>query len=554
MGISKFVFSKLCGSPCQIEKEYIPSDRWLLKSGQDWLYPTGRFTFNDPDPSSKSYRTVFGPVFSHSALWYECNNENMSKALTRIMCDPDPEHALGQNQDRFLTNPPRYARRYFKRLSEHFAATLAREHQDWDESLLLYADKPHPKRKLRVQAALQVINDCLWSQRNRDITTFIKRVSTKFKKYEFAKVGKYPRSIADLSVVGSLIAGWLVETLKTSLSQFQYSTDMDIHFAKSANYSTLKKVFNNIHDGGEFYYAIHSDDGAGAVRLRCGERLWFKSDISTCDASHTGALFKLLLQTMPPGFHRDYLSRAVEQLKLDVNVMNAAGRPEYRLKTNTASVYNTTLFSGSILTTLINCFANTLIGLQLSRIPRDNPVAFSRAVSTYCAQVGYKVTFDSVKHIQQVDFLKHFPTADIEPALCRGTIYRTFGQCIGDIPVYTTRDKKIKARIFNSQILRGFVHCGDDVVIDALRSKWNYGQGVRYANYLLENSVDTDHPTVRVSIDDLYYRYGTCEWEIHEAACFAKNADISDVVRANAFDKFYGVDYGYNPPSEHNFM
>jgi hypothetical protein len=557
-GITKFSFSKLMGILCLVEKEYIKSDRWLVKSEHGYFNLTERLKFLTHDPPATSFRSVFGPVISHSAVWYECNNENMSKAITRITCDPDEEHILGRKQHDFLSNPPRYARRYFNKLRNHFGFDLANFYRDWDESLLIYADLPHPKRKLRLQAALEIINNNYYSIQHGGEPTFITSVSTKFKKYEFARPGKYPRSIADLSVVGSLVCGWLVDHLKTSLSKFQYSTNLDIKYVKASTKAELRDVFQSINHAEQFYYAIHSDDGAGCVQLSDG-RCKFTSDISTCDASHTGKLFELLLDLIPCHVTRGFLKRAVEQLKLPVKVMDASGRPCFKLKTNPLSVYNTTLFSGSILTTLINCIANTLIGLQLSRIPRNiTSDDFKRLVPLYCSNVGYKVTFDICTNDQQLTFLSHFPTLSGGVALKRFTFWRTIGQCVGDIPVYTEKQIKIKdrftkAKIMNSRLANGFIHCGDDDMIKTFRRKWNYSNQKTIPNYLLANMVTDSDARDTVTYMDLYNRYSLLFHEYQRGIYLVGMAELGDVVRSECFDKFALVDYQYSAPTSHDF-
>lgn len=477
-----------------------------------------------------TYRTVFGPLFSHSATVYANCDTNISKALTRTTNsrsgDPEADRIGRANQARWLNG------REMAKVREHLLSAYRSNERtyDYDEQLYEYAHAPHPKRKLRVEAWRELIVTGLTSLGTRS-------VKAKLKKLEFAKPGKYPRLVVDMTTPASLISGFAAKVCKDVMSLNPYS---GISFVPDSCWDSLHDAFIRLRDDA-FCYVYFSDDSCFAVNCLDG-RLMMNMDISSCDTSHSPELFRFMLSTMPESRMRDYIKMGVRQLTLPLDVQNARGTKCFTLRPR-----EPTLYSGSTLTTLTNNYANlsigaTLLGIDFSRLSVDEA---EQMVNDMAKLSGYSVTTQRCRNLQQLQFLKHSPNSRCEPWLNLGTILRTLGQCKGDLPGRQKQGLKRRAQMFMAGITASMVHSGNHAITHALRRE--YGQdssailtgGALERNYIYGRSCD-------VSLDDIAQRYSLTPDEVEELANV--RVAYATIHRGVWIDKVYKLDYGYDAP------
>lgn len=488
-----------------------------------------------------SYRTFFGPGFSHTAVSYAESNHNISLALTRLTCDPEPTEEIGRLQSKLLTTPPRAIRRLRENLLQHFSQLIAQEPHAWEDQILLYASIPHPKQKLRLQAALEVVANNLFIHLSRRRTwLLIRKVDAKFKKMEWAKPGKFPRLIADLSVVGSLLAGFGFDRLKTYLSEFTYRNTM---YVKSATHDALSNAFKSLMKPNDFQFVYFSDDSCLSFVDKHGKVRMYNMDIKCCDGSHTTQLFDFIESCIPDPTLRRIIAGCHDQLRLPLTLRASdranAGRLEHEVKT----VYSTCLYSGSTATTNTNNFASLLIGIMVreslksGRDSEEDIIAAARAA-------GYIITLDACNVPQQLQFLKHSPTSTGEPWLNLGVIFRTLGVSKYDIPV---RGKNLTTRAdhFQSALVRGFKHAGIHPFTSLMAAKHTSGDRVYTENHILQQHIQTPVVPVIVPVEDICLRYGIDAWQYDEIVSLYSKAGFGDIIRTTGTDVIFNRDYGY---------
>lgn len=521
---------------CSVVETFNASDRFLSMDKID-LSCEPRLRM---DPTSMQF---LGPGFSHSGMVYGNSDHNIRCALPRLTADPVSEFNLAENQRKFLKT--RLAKRTGDALHKHFTSCLEKAKPDLYDHLIAYADLPHPKRALRVQAALEILENNLFTVRGAcQRMTYISRVSTKLKKFEWGKPGKKPRLICDLSTVGSLLSGYCAELVKKWLGEFHHEHN-PIYYCKSSTQHGLRAAFELMKRTGFVYF---SDDSCYAH-----DDFRANVDISSCDGSHTRYLFDFILSTIPNGFVKDAIAGSISQLQIDLTVKRASGKKWFTLKHNKRSAYSTTLYSGSTLTTLVNNYANLLIGTKL--------ISFGakcvRDVVNTAALVGYNVTADVCEKYQQLQFLKHSPNAAGEPWLNLGVIMRTCGVSRGHIPGrrLTLREKSYQ---FMASITDGLCWAGDSHFYRCMAEKYTSVERSHptsvFAHSTWRQAVNESTPTnvPIVSLDDVCARYGITESQYLELVQLFKEADFGDLIRCDASDIILEKDYGYKPATSHS--
>lgn len=552
----------LVPSACFVEKEHKPSDRWMVKFPgctdsvllddrlDKWIQihkiqPPIQGSIHDA-----SFDLVVGPIFSHSAIKMANTDQNIALALSRITSSVD--ESIDGVQELLFKQPPRYIRRMSEALLHHHRDYLSGLEVDWFDMLYLYADQPHPKRKLRLQAVLEIDALCLFDTRNAGFITFISSVKTKLKRFEWAKPGKNPRNIIDLSVVGSLVAGFAAEQMKKSLASFCYSSKRTVKFVPSATYENLKQCFVDLKEQ-NFAFRYFSDDGCLKAICSDGE-LMANLDITSCDATLTKAFFNWVSSTIPEGPWKSWLLGAVAQLKLPVKVKRANGRTLCKLTPNRYSTSNMCLFSGSILTTFEDCMANLLIGETLSRVKFDQLTRAQAtvAITEACRQIGFKVTVDIAENFQQLQFLKFSPNSSGEPWWNAAPLFRTIGICKGGVipqlkPGWKSLSQYEKSMCWNSSLLEGMKYSGNTEYYKILAEKFNLVTGAAAVDKLeqLKQCAEVDR-------SDVQLRYDLTDLEYDELIDMVTACGVGTIVRCRALDKIYHRDYGYKAP-EHTF-
>lgn len=405
-----------------------------------------------------TYRTRFGPCISHSAVMYRDTDVNVRLALQRLTnslfndLDDAKEYGFNDlqtanatviaNQDNFL-----WAHDYvYEELRREYSVYFNIAQDAYTEGELHHAD-PHVKKSLRLQSWKEMHEDGGFCKR-----LWLRNVTYKMKKAEYAKNNKRPRMIGDLGVAASLQGFMLTKYLKSAQAGYPlYINGGLIMFVPNATVEELTKAFDLLINlpALRFCFCYFSDDSCYSVRIR-DEIKMYNVDISSCDSSHTKSLFDLFISMFPEFFAVD-AQVLVDQCKLPIIIFSSVDRSRQVKMTPRQP----RLYSGSTMTTCINNLASQAIGIAFSEMPVNcDNIENMRAAAL---RVGYKITIDPCVNYSHLQFLKNSPVYDtsgtLRPVLNFGVFLRASGTCFGDLPGRGPIEQR--ARHFQTLLLQG---------------------------------------------------------------------------------------------------
>lgn len=503
-------------------------------------------------PIDRSYRMWFGPGVAHKGVIYKLSDNNISRALIRqtntaLAEDGEELHQYTREFVRMRT-----VRRFESAFYEHVSVNESLDPKDYFDKLLLYASEPHPKRRLRMHAVLQLENHNLWCHKN----WLRKAITGKLKRFEWAKPGKIPRLICDLGVMASLAMGYAAKRCKELLTTFKYSSTNIAQFISTPDQSALEHTFKQlIHPSGKSHFACFSDDSCFAAHCKDGV-LRVNLDISQCDATQTAYIFESIMRCIPSNLPiRIWLEKGLDQLKQNFTIPSTDQSRKIRFKVNRDEAFGIFLASGSTWTTLINTWANFLIERSLSTVD-FRQYTISEAldlIPKLALRAGYKVTCeDASSNICKLQFLKHSPTHDGLPYLNLGVMLRSIGTSHTDLPGTKRQSFYDRACAFNKQLLTGMKHAGASPLYNLLAAKYGVGGVVAHmSNAALLNYTHFDH-AIPVTESDICSRYNITHDEHVEMLELFRAADIGDLIRCRATDKIMELDYGLGHPTIHS--
>jgi hypothetical protein len=541
---------KIRPSECQTIKNYsflrVRFDKKTSKfvNEDDQFKQKGFIRLRGSNKLDGSYRSVFGPSAIRESVIFAVHPVNVSKAMTRTTGAREGDHELDSkyrfNQQQFIKS--RRVKRFSKALEKHIALTLSSNLFDFDEELIRYAIAPHKKRKLRVKALAEIMNNNLFCDE-----TFIRKVQLKMKPDEFAKVSKYPRMIGDLSVVGSLLGGFSAKIMKKSYETFNYSSCHPARFIPSPSPNSLKDVFKNLISPEEkSFFNYFSDDSN--ISIKCKDGVFRANlDISSCDTSHTPDIFSLLINSIPDGKLKDYIRRSVEQLKLGCT---------YKTKTSKVKFggHQPTLYSGSVLTTLINNLANLLIQLSITSCDFSKILVkdAGKIVLNLAGRAGYIISIDDCSTVlEDLQFLKFSPTADGTPYQNLGVMLRSLGSCKGDLPGKSKISYEVKADRFNSALVCSWKYsgCTSFYKMLAVKFKQNSKLEQRHQHYQTENYNVAAQKEIKNNpiIDDscILRRYQLTQHQYDEMISLYLESKHGAIINCIGVQHILAKDYGY---------
>lgn len=528
-----------------VVESFEPNGCFRVLSGRQY-FSKGQLTFPDSFPlkSHGFYRTHFGFGTAHSGVIYARNNHNLSLALRRLtgcrLPDQPGEEARLQanNHHHFTTTLTGVLDTLKKQYATHFEGYLGMR----EEARLHHAD-PHPKRLLRINAYNELVNTGRIATRHwaRCTRAGVPFAEAKMKTEEYAKPGKKPRMIVDLGVAASLQGFRLTEFLKRAQSAepFRYKGG-EIEFIKDPSPETLQRVFDKlISPPGRFYYCYFSDDACLAVRDGAIVRR-YNLDISSCDASHTGALFDALIAIMPQHCADD-MRVLVEQCSYALKIRNTLKPKQYvviRPKTPR-------LYSGSTITTAINNLANLGIACAIVDAAATTPEAVIAAADS----AGYIVTVDVCNKPDDLQFLKHSPAVDItgvyRPLLNLGVLLRLSGTCKRDLP--GQGPVRARAEEFQSALLAGVYAGATFPLLTKLRSRLprrvRSAVQQRVTSILMDRTAPNCSAPTAFTDDSVATRYFTDTKHLAELQTFARVGYL-EVLGNEAIAAILRKDYG----------
>lgn len=527
--------TRIVPSNCHVDKKFVDNGKF-----------TGALHFKDTDKTDGSYRTLLFP-FAHSGRVYSNSNNNCRLALYRLRnCRESSlqlEVLLKRNQKNTLST--RFFRRSFARLQTHVTMCLAKHEAAYGDILRELINKTHPKQRLRLLAYADIYNNSLFNLKG-----LIKKVTAKVKRDEWAKEGKLPRIINDLTTIGSLMGPHLAEFLKDAMASFSDKIgELETKFVKSPDLASLTSVFNKLINVGGSYFCYFSDDSCFATDCTDG-RLIINLDIASCDASHGEMIFeflRLLVSELP--FAAEIMDGLIHQLTLPLHIKNSDNSLAGILRSITP-----TLFSGSALTTITNNVANFLIALSISKHLGDKQrtkAEMREYVVNRAKAIGYIVTCDVCERNSDIQFLKHSPDLSGRPCLNAGVILRSFGVCRGDLP--GRGDVEVRARKYCASLVKCYTASGKHEITDILAEKFPRTEEIfdtfasKHLSYQLGNKPD------RVN----YHSYGHVQdryrLDPDEYATFLsliKEQRFNSVIYHACLSKILEKDYGLTCPTD----
>lgn len=385
---------------------------------------TPRFTITD-----NTYYTLYGPLFYNEDLQYPGSGPlELRAGLTSLLQVRKPEFP-GFHGELFSSQRNIHRRfrpslhKLLKHMKLHYdTSSVDAEHTAWLLQL-------HPKRRLRINAHTEYI-------RSGGLVIEKGYVSFKLKNGELLPAGK-KRGIVDIGLLTTNLTGFIVDNIKAAFAVPFTINNCEFHFIKTAEVSNVKQLYDRIMTSDKPVFGLHGDDSVGCYDCTDG-RIFFNADISKCDGSHGApvittlhALLSKLVQDTGLG---PYLDRAFAALSLDLKYANPKNRSEnikYRFK-------QPRLFSGSVLTTITNSFANLLIGLAVSLGGQVTKAQFKDHFEACARSVGYIVTIHCCACVEEMQFLKMSPVKTVNgnfvPIMNLGAWIKNFGVFKGDLP------------------------------------------------------------------------------------------------------------------------
>jgi len=521
---------------CRINDDFAYNGDFTVVKGREFFH-NGELAF-PPDPNyvDGAYRTVFGPSVAHNGKIYAATNENVALAIRRLTGLRKPKieglhQQLFDNQTNILKTDELTT--FFNRVSNMYFSHLSPVKSVEEECVEHHAD-PHPKQRLRVEAFREMTEngwigdpDHLW----------IRRAVWKMKRLEWAKPGKKPRMIVDLKTPASLLGFRLMEALKRAQSREDLEINGGlVHFCKSPDPFEMQHIFEELHNPTKrFYFVYFSDDACFAVHTPEGIKR-YNLDISSCDASHSPALFELLVRLFPSEQRHD-VQRLVDQCQAPLKII-ATQNPKMQVVIKPTRPM---LYSGSTITTAINNLANILIAHALSKLTEFSAMSIERAA----ASVGYIVTgTEPLENYHDLQFLKHSPVFDadelIRPMLNLGVLLRSSGVCHGDLP--GRGPLRPRAEAFQRGLLQGMYPKTDLPWLQQTPGP------VLKLPYMTQLEIDyklvsrPDYPRFTPQTSSIMQRYRLDDADLAELHQFGA-AGFGDCFRGRAFDKILAKDY-----------
>lgn len=490
------------------------------------IYPdlTPQFTHQDG-----FYYTLFGPVFYHSDLHFPGSGALESRAgLTSLLQTRKPEiHGF---HDRLFDNQPRTIRRL--RTPLHKLMCHLRDHYkeiDLDLLHMQWLTQPHVKRRLRISAHAEYIDKGLEPD-DRGYVQF------KLKNGETLPAGK-KRGIVDIGLLRTNLTGFIIDGLKDAFANPFRFGDCTYRFYKTADRGDISGLFRTLVDSDENIFAFHGDDSVG--RYRCVDGfVYFNADISKCDGSHGVALVrklhKLLRRVLAGTSQEPYLDYSFELLNralLYSNPKDSKQKVQYEFS-------NPRLYSGSVLTTIMNSFANLLIGLNFN----GTVVTKQQFRETFIAkaeEAGYIVTVTMCNQPEDLQFLKMSPICDVHGEYHAvnnlGSCLKNFGLIPGDLPGRGQIEDRARKHVFG--VVQGRVDWGNHAVARAFVVCVERMMRV-------EHRVDILNTTILLDDLSLCRRYGCTPDEMYDLCHLIARSDLGYIVHHHLIDVIYNIDYG----------
>jgi len=524
--------TRILTESCKVNKPFLFNDYFICVSGHEF-FVDGELLFTSEETPDPIYghghwdaRTRVCTSFLHSGIIYHADNNTLRLAFRRQSCcralDVDPTGAFDKQ---LLANQ--------KHIYDiDFKIDFKYDGIDWRELTHKHVSDPHPKKKLREQALRDVTGEMIYYN---SIWKSKDGYRIKLKRNEWAKPGKYGRTIGDLGVAASLQGAFFISHCKDYLcSQYFEHLGRYVKYIKSVSHSNLMEVFGNINDDTSLKCMYcHSDDAI--YRTRRG--LVYNLDISSCDASHRDVIFNILIKYFPGCDNA--MTTLVKQLCQVMTIYSSDKKQKCKIRSKGPCLY-----SGSTLTTLVNTVTMMAIFHQLELYEVETPDEIKNAAYSIGYILGEPQLCDSTTDQQ---FLKHSPiTKNNIPLLNMGVVFRCLGVVKKDLPG-GVRNMKKNALDFQGLLINGLLTYVDCPFVNRLKEKWPVPKKpsrgiIAFANeHLPYDYVST---IVRCTDMELFSRYQATPAEIRLLIDRIEKSQDADVIVDPLVNRIIEADYG----------
>lgn len=415
-----------------------------------------------------------------------------------------------------------------------------------------FSSEPHDKRLERELCFEEMMSlPFMWDKP-------LKSVSGKVK-WEWAKHKKLCRQFVSLGCQATLYWPDLPRFLKESFDKTFTNESWTYTFVKESTQDNMDRWAQDVYDfhTGQFHgltglFFYHSDDSHFCARVKIGNKDCVVSvdlDIAKCDLSHGPGVFALLfLLCLDLGCDKDELKPLFDQLKSPLIVRHPFNKCDAFAKFKLTEI---TLFSGHVLTTIINNIGCLLIGLAIqSRLSMsncfENEKEFLDCLVTSACVVGYEVTIDActitvlgdTPRLSRNMFLKHFIVGNSLPSpfenvvngfnLLKGCATAQAHKCI-------------------STIVRGYGISDDETTLIERRREILLGLQPAHNNFMLSTifkCAGLEKAGYEYGSDDILHRYGVTKQELIEGLEMLFQPTEAVLVAHPALDAILARGYG----------
>jgi len=532
----------ICGN-IVIEKELLKNKEKLQKYIDQGIMNedfTPNFNVNRYTYENSNYKTICGPFFPMRGLYYPGTGSEEYKVIAaRMLEDRFPGEFGKAAQFRLNQTTIKRRLRISIRSFAKFINTTG-SYCDIDSLYFKWLTQPHSKKKLRMAVNKKMASDVFCP---------LKSILYKGKDEELLAVGK-KRGIADLGAYRTQLTGAVAEDIKNGMSVPYKAGNYEYHYVMSPQADLLSGVFRKL-DNIEYnkcYMPQQGDDSAISAWCSDGKAM-FNLDFSKCDNSHTDSTFDILLYMIKIAFgptspHYACISLAISYLREPITMRNKYNSKQ-KIKYEFAFAR---LYSGSIITTMINNVACFLLLMQLKMlVPNPGAVTkqqFQEHIIESARLIGFTLKCQVVNVLEEFQFLKHscsFVNNVYVPWVNLGTYVKSFGMFDGDLPGKGS-NTRFKAQKFISEVV-------------VSRKNWGSHQFNRSFNHLIiemkvseiatdwKKYVDFDWG-IEIPVDSLLARYKITEAEYDLACSHIARSTVYSIVYSDIINRIFQIDYG----------
>jgi len=418
-------------------------------------------------------------------------------------------------------------------------------------------DLVHVKRKLR---------QCFVRNWNDHSTSHVMGASLKAHvKRELAKPGSVEKPKAPRLFVsyddGCMYANELPEYLKVCMCEpYVVQINGSIYIIRIFSKPRMCEICNEFESAisaqgvpGVHYIFIYSDDSVYMGTTLSSQRYAKNVDVSSCDSNNGPTPFRIIGEMMSRFDHERAIGQLL-QCRKDICLVN----PSDKTSSIIVSVDGPFFGSGVTITTGGNCmtsFTNALGFIASMECPSfwsDQPIEDHIIFGAEMA--GHKVTIEDCGDVyEKIQFLKLSPmmTTDNKWVMCRnlGAMCKGLGKIEGDMTQQQLglskeafRDMPWDQRmdLFTSSVIASYQHEPSNILLDALRSRFNVPTTLKVESSVLERPVNS----YTVTIESVCRRYDVTAHELLSLASSLGKLELGDVIVDTALEAIYRLDYG----------